>query len=102
MSVYETYLFYPLNNNSWEKMTRDNIDVYMQLLIKELKELRYDGVDSYDTSTREMFKFHATIIWTISDFSGFGLLSGWNTSTRLACPSCNFYIIPCRLPHSKK
>jgi hypothetical protein len=41
-------------------------------------------------------------MWTISDFPGLGALSGWNTYTGLACPSCNLDFTPCRLSKSKK
>ncbi|XP_060170410.1 uncharacterized protein LOC132601328 [Lycium barbarum] len=44
----------------------------------------------------------ATLMWTISDFPGLDILSGWNTHTGFACPSCNFDTKPCRLRHSKK
>ncbi|CAI8606852.1 unnamed protein product [Vicia faba] len=33
---------------------------------------------------------------------GLGSLSGWNTYTRLACPSCNFQTTPLRLKASRK
>ncbi|XP_058763944.1 uncharacterized protein LOC131637364 [Vicia villosa] len=68
----------------------NNIDVYLQPLVKELKELWTNGVDTYDSFNKEMFKLHANLMWTISDFPGLGSLSGWNTYTGLAFPSCNF------------
>ncbi|XP_050876050.1 uncharacterized protein LOC127079715 [Lathyrus oleraceus] len=67
----------------------NNIDVYLQPLIKELKEMWYDGVKTLDLSKNEMFMMKAVLMWTISDFPGLGTLSGWNTHTKLACPSCN-------------
>nr|XP_025650886.1 uncharacterized protein LOC112747020 isoform X1 [Arachis hypogaea] len=85
-----------------KKMPGNNIDVYFQPLIKELKELWVEGCDAYDALTQEVFKLHAALLWTISDFPGLGTLSGWNTYTGLACPSCNFDNIPHRLNHSKK
>ncbi|XP_016476614.2 uncharacterized protein LOC107798160 [Nicotiana tabacum] len=45
---------------------------------------------------------HAALMWTISDFPGLDILSGWNTHTGFACPTCNFDTEPCRLRHSKK
>lgn len=80
----------------------NNIDVYLQPLIKELKELWSDGVDTFDSSKNEMFRMRAALMWTVSDFPGLDSLSGWNTHTGLACPSCNFDAEPCRLPHSRK
>ena len=80
----------------------NNIDVYLQPLIKDLKELWTSGVDTYDSFKKEMFKLHANLMWTISDFPGLGSLSGWNTYTGLACPSCNFQTTPLRLKASRK
>ncbi|XP_061344016.1 uncharacterized protein LOC133289989, partial [Gastrolobium bilobum] len=85
-----------------KRMPGNDIDVFLQPLIKELKELWQDGVDAYDAFTQEKFKLYAALMWTISDFPGLGNLSGWNTYTGLACPSCNFDFEPCRLNHSKK
>ncbi|XP_016192398.1 uncharacterized protein LOC107633273 [Arachis ipaensis] len=85
-----------------KKIPENNIDVYLQPLIKELKELWVEGCDAYDALTQEVFKLHAALLWTISDFPGLGTLSGWNTYIRLTCPSCNFDNIPHRLNHSKK
>ena len=41
-------------------------------------------------------------MWTVSDFPGLGMLSGWNTYTAMACPFCNLDQVPRRLPHSRK
>ena len=57
-------------------MLGNDIDVYLQLLIRELKDLWYDGIETYDSYKREMFKMHAALIWTISDYPGLGNLSG--------------------------
>ena len=83
-------------------MPGNDIDVYLQPLIEELNELWNDGVRTFDASTNGWFIMRAALMWTISDFPGLGTLSGWNTHTGLACPSCNFDSIPCRLPYSKK
>ena len=80
----------------------NDIDVHLQPLILELKELWENGVETYDASRNETFMMRACLLWTISDFPGLGVLSGWNTYTGLACPVCNFDSLPVRLPHSKK
>lgn len=85
-----------------KQMPGNDIDVYLQPLIQELKELWYDGVQTLDSSKNEIFKMRAALMWTISDFSGLGNLSGWNTYTRFACPTCNFATDSCRLKHSRK
>ena len=83
-------------------MPGNDIDVYMQPLIAELKELWEKGVKTYDASKNEVFMMRACILWTISDFPDLGMLLGWNTYTGLACPSCNFDTTSLRLPFSNK
>lgn len=80
----------------------NDIDIYLQPLILELKELWEKGVETYDASKNEVFMMRACLLWTISDFPGLGILSGWNTYTGIACPSCNFDSVPRRLPYSRK
>ena len=83
-------------------MPGNDIDVYLQPLIKDLKELWSDGIETLDASTKQTFDMRAAIMWTISDFSGLGNLSGWNTYTASPCPTCNFDGIGQRLRHGKK
>ena len=78
----------------------NDIDVYLQPLVKELKELWTTGVDTYDSFKKEVFTLHASLMWTISDFPGLGMLSGWNTYTGFACPSSNTDTKPCHLKNS--
>ncbi|GFP88985.1 hypothetical protein PHJA_001042200 [Phtheirospermum japonicum] len=40
----------------------NNIDVYLQPLIKELKELWNQGLDTYDASSKENFKMRASLL----------------------------------------
>ncbi|KAL6502550.1 hypothetical protein OROHE_024555 [Orobanche hederae] len=54
-----------------------NIDVYLQPLIDELNEL-WVGIDAYDISRRENFLLRAALLWTITDFPAYGMLSGWS------------------------
>lgn len=85
-----------------KKMPGNDIDVFLQPLIKELKELWFDGIQTRDASTNHTFSMRAALMWTISDFPGFGNLSGWNTYTALACPSCNYDAVGRRLRYGKK
>ncbi|XP_055961083.1 uncharacterized protein LOC130015301 [Mercurialis annua] len=80
----------------------NNIDVYLQPLIQELKELWEVGAETYDASSKESFQLHASILWTINDFPAYGYLSGWNTSSCFACPSCNVDTCSKRLKYGKK
>ena len=67
----------------------NNIDVYLQPLVDELKELWYHGVNTYDVSTKQNFLMRGALLWTISDFPTYANLSGWSTKGELACPSCH-------------
>lgn len=81
---------------------KNNIDVYMQPLIAELKELWDVGVQTYDAFSDETFNLRANVLWTISDFPGYGMLSGWSTKGKLGCPVCNYETSSMYLKHSKK
>ena len=66
-----------------------DIDVYLQPLIEELKELWEVGVETYDAHSKQNFIMYASLIWTISDFPAYADLSGWCTKGLYACPSCH-------------
>nr|GEW51888.1 hypothetical protein [Tanacetum cinerariifolium] len=65
-----------------------NLDVFLQPLIKELKTLWNDGVETYDAYRKHNFNMKATLLWTVSDFPAYAMLSGWSTHGKLACPYC--------------
>ena len=81
---------------------KNSIDVFMQPLIAELNELWNVGVETYDAVTDQTFTLHASVTWTISDFPGLAMLSGWSTKGKLACPVCNYETSSMYLKHSKK
>ncbi|KAL1223467.1 hypothetical protein V5N11_003525 [Cardamine amara subsp. amara] len=70
------------------KHPKKSLDVFLQPLIHELKELWYTGVRTYDCSVKRNFTMKAVLMWTISDFPAYGMLSGWTTHGRLCCPYC--------------
>ncbi|XP_022031985.1 uncharacterized protein LOC110933051 [Helianthus annuus] len=80
----------------------NNIDVFLQPLVEELKELWNNGLETYDKSKDEIFKMYATLMWTISDFPGYSMLSGWKTKGKFACPCCNYETSSLYLKHSRK
>ncbi|XP_059292571.1 uncharacterized protein LOC132046040, partial [Lycium ferocissimum] len=80
----------------------DAIDIYLQPLIEELRELWEFGIETFDASTRQNFKLRASLLWTINDFPAYGNLSGWSTKGKLACPCCNKDTYSIRLANSKK
>nr|XP_027109172.1 uncharacterized protein LOC113729044 [Coffea arabica] len=80
----------------------NNIDVYLQPLVKELTELWDFGIQTYDASQKENFQLHAALLWTISDFPGYAMLSGWSTKGEYACPVCHKFTHARWLTHSFK
>ena len=87
MCMKEAYMFLsvivPGPNNP-----KNKIDVFLQSLIVELKQLWDVGVQTYDVSRKHNFQMRAALMWTISDFLENSMLSGWSTTGKLACPYC--------------
>ncbi|GLT29221.1 hypothetical protein SLA2020_041010 [Shorea laevis] len=79
-----------------------NIDVMLQPLIDDLKQLWYSGVQTYDSFRHQYFLMRAAIMWTISDFLGYAMFSRWSTHGRLACPYCMENSKTFWLQHSRK
>ena len=79
-----------------------NIDVYLRPLVDELRVLRSDGIHTYDVPKKQNFVMRAALMWTISDFSTYGMLSGWSTHKKLACPYCMKNTKSFQLGHSDK
>nr|XP_016457723.1 PREDICTED: uncharacterized protein LOC107781523 isoform X1 [Nicotiana tabacum] len=79
-----------------------DIDVYLQPLIAELKELWEKGVETYDAESNQTFLMRAALLWTVSDFPALSMLSGWSTKGRWACPTCNYDTCSQYLKHSRK
>ncbi|XP_041026970.1 uncharacterized protein LOC121267174 [Juglans microcarpa x Juglans regia] len=84
------------------KGPRNDIDVYLQPLVNELKVLWNNGVHTYDASKSEHFRLHATLLWTINDFPAYANLSGWSTKGKMACPLCNEDTNSIWLKHGRK
>ncbi|XP_009770707.1 uncharacterized protein LOC142161614 isoform X1 [Nicotiana tabacum] len=80
----------------------NDIDVYLQSLIAELKELWEFGVETFDTESNQTFQLRAALMWTISDFPALVMLSGWSTKGKFACPTCNYGTCSQYLKHSRK
>jgi hypothetical protein len=65
-----------------------NIDVCLCLLIDKLTQLWSSGALTYDISRKQNFIIRAALMWTINDFLAYGMVSGWSTHGKLACPYC--------------
>ncbi|GAA0148300.1 hypothetical protein LIER_07782 [Lithospermum erythrorhizon] len=62
------------------KSLGNKIDVYMQSLIEDLKELWTNDVKTYDASPKCIFVLRAVLLWTISYYPAYEYLSGWGTN----------------------
>ena len=80
----------------------NDIDIFLQPLIDELKELWEDGFETYDGYTEEKFCLRAALLWTINDFPAYANLSGWSTKGYMACPVCMSETSSKYLPNGKK
>ena len=70
--------------------TAKNIDVFLRPLLKELLEL-WGGVPALDFSFPEesrRFNLRGLLMWTISDFPAYGLISGLCCKGYKGCPCC--------------
>ncbi|CAM8912231.1 unnamed protein product [Rhodiola kirilowii] len=67
---------------------KKRIDMYLRPLIDDLIVLWNVGVDTFDASRCQNFRMRAALMWTISDFPAYGMLSGWSTQGKLGCPYC--------------
>ena len=67
---------------------KHKLDVFLQPLIAELKELWDVGILAYDISMKQIFQLRAALMRTISDFLGYAMLYRWSTAGWLACPYC--------------
>ena len=81
---------------------KHKIDVFLQPLITELKHLWEVGVETYDVSQKQNFQMRASLLWTISDFSAYLMLSGWSIVSKLACLHCTEYSNAFSLPNGCK
>ncbi|XP_062028692.1 uncharacterized protein LOC133744613 [Rosa rugosa] len=84
------------------KSPGNDIDVYLQPLIDELKMLWAEGVPTYDAFKKEVFQMRAALLWTINDFPAYAMLSGYSTKGSKACPTCGEETDSFRLHHGKK
>lgn len=79
----------------------NDIDIYLQPLISELKEL-WSGVSTFDSFKKERFSLRAALMWTLNDLPALAMLSGWSTKGKFACPCCASSTSSIWLNNSKK
>jgi len=87
---------------SGPKQPENDIDVYLEPWIDDLKSL-WDGIrGGYDVHIGEYFTLRAALLWTINDFSVYGNLSGCAVKGYKACPICGDDIPTHRLKNGYK
>ncbi|XP_073033699.1 uncharacterized protein [Primulina eburnea] len=87
---------------SGPKQPGNDIDVYLDVFVEDLKRL-WDGVDGvYDAYRRQFFTLKAVLLWTINDFPAYGILSGCTTHGYYACPVCKEDTCAKHLENGKK
>ncbi|CAL9024947.1 unnamed protein product [Prunus brigantina] len=73
---------------SGPKQLENDIDVYLEPLIDDLKSL-WDGIRGvYDAHRGEYFTLRGVLLWTINDFPAYENLSGCVVKGYKACPIC--------------
>ena len=65
-----------------------NIDIWLHLLIDELKQLCSSGALRYDILRKQNIQIKASLMWIINDFPMYGMVYGWSMYRKLACPYC--------------
>ena len=75
---------------------------FMQPVYDDLNELFEYGMPTYDASRDEVFQLHATLLYTISDYPGAGILAQFSTNSQLGCLSCEEETSSMRLKHGYK
>ncbi|KAL6586327.1 hypothetical protein OROMI_001315 [Orobanche minor] len=87
MCMKQEYIFLSLVI-SVPKSPGKNINVLLRPLIDEFLMLWDIGIETYDSFRKQNFQMRVALLWTISDFPAYGMLSGWSTHGRMSCPIC--------------
>ncbi|XP_074267043.1 uncharacterized protein LOC141590345 [Silene latifolia] len=84
------------------KQKGNDIDVYLEPLIDDLKLLWNEGVKVYDAVAKQDFTLRAMLLGTINDFPAYGNLSGYSVKGKKACPICDEGTVAPQLTYSCK
>jgi len=80
----------------------NDIDVFLDPFIVDLKLLFDFGVETYDAYPQKHFKLHAVVVWTINDYPALGTLNGCPYNGFQGCVVCGEETHCIRLPESNK
>ncbi|KAL9685895.1 hypothetical protein QQ045_023349 [Rhodiola kirilowii] len=58
---------------------KKRLDIYLRPFIDDMVHLWSVGVETYDALQKDCFTMRAALMWTVSDFSAYAMLSGWST-----------------------
>lgn len=84
------------------KQLGNDIDVYFEPLVDDLKELWDNGVKTYNTFNKSTFSLRVILMWTMNDFPAYVNLSGYSIKGNVACPVCGTDICSRWLKFSRK
>jgi hypothetical protein len=87
---------------SGPRQPRNDIDVYLEPLLDDLKILWESGIPVFDGYKKESFNLRAMLLCTITDFPAYGDLSGHTVHGKEACPLCEGGVESEYLKHSRK
>nr|XP_025876510.1 uncharacterized protein LOC107279079 isoform X1 [Oryza sativa Japonica Group]XP_025876511.1 uncharacterized protein LOC107279079 isoform X1 [Oryza sativa Japonica Group] len=84
------------------KSPGDNIHVFLQPLLEDLRDIFVNGISIYDAFRNETFNLRAAVLWTINDLPTLGMLASHMVHGEFACPPCGPNVWSKRLAHGKK
>jgi len=87
---------------SSSKQPGNDINVYMNPLIEDLKLLWNERVDVFDAFKNESCRLHAMSFCTINDFPAYGNRSSYSVKGHKACPICEEKTSYEQLEHGRK
>ena len=81
----------------------NNLDIYLQPMIDDLKKLWEDGEPNvYDAFSKSYSTLKAILMWMVNDFPAYGNLSGCVNKGYFCCPICGDDTVAKYLGHSRK
>lgn len=87
---------------SGPKQPGNDIDVYLEPLVDDLKLLWSTGIEVFDAHLKETFTLRAILLWTINDLPAYGNMSGCVVKGYNGCPVCGKDTHGLYLRHSRK
>ncbi len=88
-----------IDHPSPQSITNTDIDIYLELLVEELRKLWETTVHAQHAATfneQMEFNMQTMLMWTIHDFPTYGMIVGFVTKGYRGCPICSTHTISCR------